>query len=166
MIGAKGKAPTDLGYRVLTTGISTNAAALGDEWYGLAFNLPLGTGGSLDASSLLTANLLFAWNAGGAGTPAFSPFIKLSGPGGVNLTFELEGILKFGADGIFLTRRAGSNTFVLEFASVGITIFGRSFPPKGSTNVMLAGFADRSLGWFGAYVDPNVPQMVPPATGR
>jgi hypothetical protein len=45
---------------------------------------------------------------------------------------------------------------VLELASLGITVLSKSFPPAGTTNLLLAGIAQgdqRYLGWFGAYVE-------------
>jgi hypothetical protein len=163
VIGANSKSPSDMGYRALATNPKTGGAALGAEWYALALDLPLGGSGSLDTAGLITANLMFAWNAGGGGTPAFAPFIRLTGPGGVNLSFDLEGILKFGADGISLSQlgQGGDTYYVLTFASIGITVFTRSFPPKGSTNLLIAGLPDRTLGWFGAYEDLNAPPMTP-----
>lgn len=163
VIGATSKSPTDMGYRALTTNPSTGGDAPSGEWYGLAFNLPLGGSGSLDAAGLINAELMFTWTAGGAGVPAYAPFIRLSGPGGVNLSFDLEGILKFGADGIMLSRieQGSQSVYVFTFASIGVTVFTRSFPPKGSTNILVAGFGDRTLGWFGAYVDPKAPPLSP-----
>ncbi|WP_035640273.1 hypothetical protein [Bradyrhizobium sp. ORS 375] len=163
VIGADSKSPADLGYRELTTNPSTGGASPSGEWYGLAFDLPLGGSGSLDASGLINAQLMFTWTAGGTGVAAYAPFIRLSGPGGVNLSFDLEGILRFGADGIMLSRIAQGqqSVYVFTFASVGVTVFTRSFPPKGSTNILVAGFGDRTLGWFGAYVDPKAPPLAP-----
>ncbi|MGJ4929186.1 hypothetical protein ACQR1I_04175 [Bradyrhizobium sp. HKCCYLS2038] len=163
VIGADSKSPSDLGYRALATNPSTGGDPPSGEWYGLAFDLPLGGSGSLDASGLINAQLMFTWTAGGTGVAAYAPFIRLSGPGGVNLSFDLEGILKFGADGIMLSRIAQGqqSVYVFTFASIGVTVFTRSFPPKGSTNILVAGFGDRTLGWFGAYVDPNAPPLSP-----
>jgi hypothetical protein len=164
--------PSDMGFLPLAVrgsgGGGGGAGALSAGWMGLQLDLPLGGSGSLDASGLIDATLLFAWMPGGQGTPAYSPFIKITGPGGVDLSFNLEGIIKFGAKGIMLSKVPGQNggadVFVLEFASIALTIFTKSFPPGGSTNILVAGSPGRSLGWFGAYVDPTAPPLgSPPA---
>lgn len=132
-------------------------------WSALQLDLPLGGSGSLDASGLIDATLLFAWTPGeGSGQAAIAPFIKITGPGGADLSFNLEGIIKFGAKGIILSQApdaTGNQVFVLEFAGIGLTLFTKSFPPGGSTNLLVAGSANRTVGWFGAYVDPTAPPL-------
>jgi hypothetical protein len=81
----------------------------------------------------------------------------LQGPGGANLTLEIEGVLKLGAAGIFLSQNTAGQ-FILQLASIGITVLGKTFPPAGTTNLLLAGVTDgdqRYLGWFGAYVEQS-----------
>jgi hypothetical protein len=151
--------PASLGYRALSTQVSLGSAPSKSPWYALALDLPLGGGGSLSSGTLFTAKLLFAWAPGGTGKVAIGPFFMLQGPGGVNLTLEIEGVLKLGAAGIYLMQNKAGQ-FVLELASLGITILSQSFPPAGTTNLLLAGVEDpdtkeRFLGWFGAYVQAS-----------
>ena len=91
----------------------------------------------------------------GNGEVAIRPYFMLQGPGGVNLTLEIEGVLKLGAAGIYLSQNT-EKTFILQLASLGITVLSKSFPPAGTTNLLLAGVTnennERFLGWFGAYV--------------
>jgi len=64
-------------------------------------------------------------------------------------------VLKLGAAGIFLSQNTAGQ-FVLQLASLGITVLSKSFPPAGTTNLLLAGVAQgdqRYIGWFGAYVE-------------
>jgi hypothetical protein len=146
--------PASLGYRDLATRVPLGGAS-GTPWYGLEFDLPLGGGGALSSGALFTAKMLFAWTPGGSGHVAVAPYFMLQGPGGANLTLEIEGVLKLGAAGIFLSQNKAGQ-FVLELASLGITVLSKSFPPAGTTNLLLAGIAQgdqRYLGWFGAYVE-------------
>jgi hypothetical protein len=147
--------PATLGYRALSTQIPLGASSLSAPWYGLEFDLPLGGGGALSSGALFTAKMLFAWAPGGSGQIAVQPGFMLEGPGGTNLTLEVEGVLKLGAAGIYLSQNS-KNQFVLQLASLGITVLSKSFPPAGTTNLMLAGVSQgdqRFLGWFGAYVE-------------
>jgi hypothetical protein len=147
--------PASLGYRDLATQVSLGSPSLSGAWYGLEFDLPLGGGGALSSGSLFTAKMLFAWAPNGGGQIAIKPFFMLQGPGGANLTLEIEGVLKLGAAGILLMQNKRGQ-FVLELASLGITVLSKSFPPAGTTNLLLAGVGtdtQRYLGWFGAYVE-------------
>ncbi|HTO83147.1 MAG TPA: hypothetical protein VMQ73_12970, partial [Methylomirabilota bacterium] len=147
--------PATMGYRDLATQVSLGGSSISAPWYGLEFDLPLGGGGALSSGSLFTAKMLFAWAPNGTGAVAITPYFMLAGPGGANLTLEIEGVLKLGAAGIYLMQN-NADQFVLELASLGITILSQSFPPAGTTNLLLAGVSaggQRYLGWFGAYVE-------------
>jgi hypothetical protein len=103
--------------------------------------------------------MLFAWVGNGSGDVAIAPYFMLQGPGGTNLTLEIEGVLKLGAAGIYLSQNT-EGQFILQLASLGITVLSKSFPPAGSTNLLLAGIekdGQRFLGWFGAYVKQSSP---------
>ena len=159
--------PSSMGFLPLPVknaqGQTGGGGSLGASWSALQLDLPLGGSGSLDSSGLIDATLLFAWTPGqGSGQSEVSPFIKITGPGGADLSFNLEGIIKFGAKGILLSQApdaTGNQVFVLEFAGIGLTLFTKSFPPGGSTNLLVAGSANRTIGWFGAYVDPTAPPL-------
>jgi hypothetical protein len=148
--------PASLGYRDLATQVPLGGGPPSSgTWYGLEFDLPLGGGGALSSGALFTAKMLFSWSGGGSGQVAIAPWFMLQGPGGANLTLEIEGVLKLGAAGIFLSQNKAGQ-FVLELASLGITVLSKSFPPAGTTNLLLASIAQgdqRYLGWFGAYVE-------------
>jgi hypothetical protein len=149
------QSPASLGYRDLATQVSLGGSTVAAPWYGLEFDLPLGGGGALSSGALFTAKMLFAWTPGGSGEVAIQPCFMLEGPGGANLTLEIQGVLKLGAAGIFLSQNTAGQ-FVLQLASLGITVLSKSFPPAGTTNLMLAGVAQgdqRFIGWFGAYVE-------------
>jgi hypothetical protein len=149
--------PASLGYRDLATQTPLGGSAPAAPWYGLELDLPLGGGGALSSGSLFTAKMLFSWLPNGGGEVAIQPYFMLQGPGGVNLTLEIEGVLKLGAAGIYLSRNT-KKQFILQLASLGITVLSMSFPPAGTTNLLLAGVAQndqRFLGWFGAYVEQS-----------
>jgi len=165
--GTADRQPAALGYRVLNTespkGISP-AVLSASPWYALSFSMNLGGQGSLGSSGLLSADLLLAWVPGGTGPkPSVAPLLKIAGPGGVNLSLDLEGVIKFGAADIVLNRIPADapEQFVLIFESIALTVLMLSFPPQGTTNVFLfgdttagsGGAVKPTLGWFGGYVE-------------
>ncbi len=156
--------PADQGYRLLETstprGISFTNPAKGKPWYALEFDVDLGGQGSLASSGVISATMMLVWEPGGSGNVKASPQFKLSGPGGVSLNFDLEGVLKFGAKDIVLNKTSNMpELFYLIFESIALTVLDLSFPPAGTTNVVLMGkpatageVVKPTLSWFGGYV--------------
>lgn len=169
--------PADQGFRLLeaslvdfdgtkTTehGISFTSPADGVGWYALEFDVVLGGKGSLASSGAITASIMLAWTPGGKGVASASPQFKLSGPDGVSLSFDFEGVLKFGSKGLMLSRYKdssdpGKDYFYLVFQSIGLSMLGVSFPPGGTTNLVLMGDSQAAAGtplkptlsWLGGY---------------
>jgi hypothetical protein len=172
--GCGGRLPDAMGYRALDTtapkGITAASLDGSANWYALSFDLNLGSLGSLGPIGGLSAEMLLAWAPGGqGGGVTILPALKIAGPGGVSLSFDLEGVVKFGAADIVLNKiPALDNTpaqYVLMFESIAFTVLTFSFPPKGSTNIYLFGNAQPSsddpikptLGWFGGYFEQQPP---------
>ena len=169
--GCGGRLPDAMGYRALETtqpkGIAPASLDGSANWYALSFDLNLGNMGALGAIGGLSAEMLLAWAPGGlSGGVSVLPALKIAGPGGVSLSFDLEGVVKFGAADIVLNKMqsldsAKSDQYVLMFESIAFTVLTFSFPPKGSTNIYLFGDASQAiksgdpikptLGWFGGY---------------
>ncbi|MBL4705454.1 MAG: hypothetical protein JKY54_13105, partial [Flavobacteriales bacterium] len=167
--GTSDKQPDSLGYLTLLsedpTGIVT-ADLSGGDWYAFQFSLNLGGQGAMANNAGLSADFLISWSTGGNSQTAIaSPSFKLTGPAGVSLTFDLQGVIKFGAKDIVLNRPAVSEgeipQFIMIFQSLGLTVLSKSFPPEGTTNVILfgdttdqtSGIIKPTLGWFGGYVE-------------
>ena len=155
--------PKDMGYRLLettTSKVTYSSPANGEGWYGLEFDLLLGGKGGLAAGRAISASMILAWKHGGNGAANASPQFKLSGPDGVSLSFDFEGVLKFGAKDIMLNRHVDSadktkDYFYLVFQSIALTLLDISLPPGGTTNLVLMGdtnnTAKPTLSWFGGY---------------
>jgi hypothetical protein len=171
--GCGGRKPDAMGFRTLETtkpdGVSPADLGSGD-WYALAFGLNLGGQGALGQNGGLSAQMLLAWTPGGQQIkPSVLPALKIAGPGGVSLSFDLEGVVKFGAADIVLNKMKSldgtPDQFVLLFESIAFTVLSFSFPPQGTTNIFLFGDATASsgdilkptLGWFGGYVEQPAP---------
>lgn len=171
--GGGGRLPDAMGFRTLHTtrpdGITP--ATLSGDWYALSFALNLGGQGALGQNGGLSAQMLLAWSPGGQpAQPSVLPALKIAGPGGVSLSFDLEGVVKFGAADIVLNKMQSqdktADQFVLMFESIAFSILSFSFPPQGTTNVFLFGDATNvphgtllkpTLGWFGGYVEQPAP---------
>lgn len=162
--------PGDMGYRLLETttpkDISFTSPSDGAAWYGLEFDVILGGKGSLASSGAISASMILAWTPGGSGYYAnASPQFKLSGPDGVSLSFDFEGVLKFGAKDIVLNKYVDASDptkdyFYMEFQSIALTLLNISFPPGGTTNLALmgdtstpTGIVKPTLSWFGGYAE-------------
>jgi hypothetical protein len=171
--GCGGRLPADMGYRALDTtqpkGIAPASLDGSANWYALSFDLNLGSMGALGPVGGLSAQMLLAWAPGGqGGSVNVLPALKIAGPGGASLSFDIEGVVKFGAADIVLNKMrsldsAKSDQYVLMFESIAFTVLTFSFPPKGSTNIYLFGDAKTAvksgdpikptLGWFGGYAE-------------
>lgn len=164
--------PGDMGYRLLETetpkGMSFSSPSDGAKWYGLEFDLVLGGAGSLASDADISASIILAWTPGGNGVANASPQFKLSGPDGVSLSFNFEGVLKFGAKDIVLNRYVDTSDptkdyFYLVFQSIALTLLSISFPPGGTTNLALmgdtsaisGGIVKPTLSWFGGYANES-----------
>ncbi|TCO71651.1 hypothetical protein [Rhodovulum euryhalinum] len=170
LVGGNAATPPDsLGYRVLTTTEPAGfrpADLSGGDWHGLAFEMTLGAKGALAGKAVIAADLVLAWRPGGADGPDIAPLFRLSGPEGISLAFDIEGVVRFGARDVALNRirriadSPAPDMFVMIFESIGLSVLTLSFPPAGTTNVYLMGGlgADKkggevtpTLGWIGGY---------------
>jgi hypothetical protein len=161
--------PESLGYRVLATtepeGIRSPDLSQG-PWHALAFDVTLGSKGALASKAVIAAELLLAWRPGGAGAPFVAPLFRLSGPEGLSLGLDIQGVIGFSAQDVILNRIGSSADsgkpamFVMSFESIGFSVLALSFPPAGTTNLYLMGglddtagadTADPTLGWIGGY---------------
>lgn len=156
----KGKTPADYGFLPVTSDLKTDP--MSGAWYGLTFDVTMGTPGALVADAGFSSQMLLAWSPaepGGKGRPKV--FIGLSLPGaapGAKL-FSLQGVFKVSVGAITLLRQtAGANAYwCLRLNDIGVKIFGiAKLPPSSSINFFLFGDPDNagsgSLGWYAAYL--------------
>lgn len=174
VMGEAGKKPTEQGFLAINVQMETTkdgktqvtpfpAKGLGDTWFGLEFELKLGTAGALAAEAGLTANLLMAWSPLNLGQipddKAYNVFfgIKLPGAGGgQSKLLSLQGVLKLSINDIMLIFLPESQAYLLKFTNIALKFLSLKFPPGGNTLFMLFGNPDpnapnSSLGWYAAY---------------
>jgi hypothetical protein len=142
--------PDKQNYMPVVTPLSSNG--LNDNWFGLAFNLNLGTPGALAAQVGFNAGFIAAWSPA---TSQLSLFIGLSLPGvkGGERAITLQGALKLSFGDISFV--ASGASYILQLRNIALSIFGISLPPSGQTNIVLfgdpAGKDHDTIGWYAAY---------------
>lgn len=161
---APGVKTADLGFIPVSSPLAPGALA--DPWYGLTFDIDLGSLGALSGGKLLTVGLLAGWGGGADPTPVFLG-MKIPGTDGAKPQIPIEGVLKLTLKRIqlsVLSPPAGGRSYLLRFNKIALSLFGFSFPP-GRTDIFLFGNPeggnDQSVGWYAAFAkDPPPPSLL------
>ncbi|GAA2399336.1 hypothetical protein GCM10010191_02830 [Actinomadura vinacea] len=157
--------PESAGYLPVVTGAPLSGVADG-PWYGLAYELDLGTPGELAGDAGLVARLLTAWSTadddtGDEGAQRVLVGLGLPGTKGGATLFSLENVLRLSVGQIRLDRAAAGGTppregFLLTLNDIALRFLGLAgIPPSGSTSFFLFGDQDTAgpggLGWYALY---------------
>lgn len=128
------------------------------DWYGLLFNLNMGTLGALASSAGLNTTFLAAWGTKSSGAGAG---IKLPGVTPQAKMLSLQGVLNLNIGSIQLVTGVTQGdtpqkSYLLMLNSIALKFLGLKFPPTGNINFYLFGDPDAdaqpgSLGWYLAY---------------
>lgn len=133
---------------------------LTQPWYGLVYDVDLGTLGALAGSAGLTVQLLAAWSPASPPEARTPIYFGVALPGvermlGVSL--PLQGILDIGFRTIQFTTYddvEGRRQYLMRLRDFGLHVLGLSFPP-GHNDITLFGNPDQTsntkLGWYAAY---------------
>jgi hypothetical protein len=132
---------------------------LGEPWYGLVYQIDLGSLGALAGSAGLSVRLLAAWSPATEDRSA-AVFVGLALPGvkdALGLDLPLQGILNLGFRTIeFLASEDadGQRSYLMRLRDFGLRVLGLSFPP-GHNDITLFGNPNQrsntKLGWYAAY---------------
>lgn len=151
-----GQAPADLGFVPADTPIANSRIAA--PWWGVAYELDLGTTGALSSGSALTMTVVAAWTAKGPRDDTPPLYIGVRLPGlkelvGASLPFE--SFLRLGFRNIkFTTYDVGKDrAYLMRLRRFSISALGISFPP-GNIDVVLFGNPNgdkTKIGWYAAY---------------
>ena len=122
-------------------------------WFGLQYDLDLGSPGALAAQVNFTARLLLAWSPN---PTAASVYVGLGLPGvsGGQRAMSLQGVLSlaFGT----VTFLVQPPTYILELSNIVLKFLSLSFPTTGQTSLVMFGNPNAqtsgALGWYAAYV--------------
>jgi hypothetical protein len=167
----KGATPGDMGFTSI--GAPFDQTPLEPPWYGLAFNLDLGTLGALSGAIGLKITLLAAWMQGAPGTetpPAFLG-LKLGISNALNGSLPLQGVLKLGFRSFqFETYETDEGTlaYLLRMRRFALSVLIWSFPP-GNADLLLfgaPGAPKTALGWYAAYTPEDAKKKKDALGGR
>jgi hypothetical protein len=132
---------------------------LTQPWYGLVYEVDLGTLGALAGSVGLTVRLLAGWSPANNPEGRTAIYFGVALPGvekmlGVSL--PLQGILDIGFRTIQFTTYDDSKgrQYLMRLRDFGLHVLGFSFPP-GHNDISVFGNPDQTsntkLGWYAAY---------------
>ncbi|HEY0752997.1 MAG TPA: hypothetical protein VGD98_03395 [Ktedonobacteraceae bacterium] len=150
--GLKENGPGELGYIDVASPLTQSAMTY--PWYGLAFELDLGTLGALAGAVGLTVTLLAAWLPD-PGERRVYIGMRLPGLVSTRPELRLEGVLKlsFGSM-LFTVKHDQGSAYMLRLRNMALSVLGFSLPP-GQTDVFLfgdpTGSGSGTLGWYAAY---------------
>ncbi len=148
--------PGSLGYIECTTPLQPGHP--NPPWYALAFDLDLGTLGSLAGNQKLAVGIISAWGNSG---DAYNVYVGLKLPGSNSAKPEIpiEGLLKLAFGKIEFTASDGATgrIYMLKLRQIVLRILLLSFPP-GNLDLFLFGdpaarSRNSALGWYAAYAD-------------
>lgn len=160
--GQPGSKPRDLGYLGLETPLSQ--PGFSGAWYGLVFNVDLGTLGALSSAPALGAGILVAWSPTATGADV-NVGLKLPGVESVKSLMPIQGVIDLGFNAIDVTADGATAdppdpAYVLRFRDFYLRFLGWKFPP-GQNTIALFGNPDAAtqdiatdrgaLGWYAAY---------------
>ncbi|MBL4708249.1 MAG: hypothetical protein JKY48_07410, partial [Flavobacteriales bacterium] len=165
--GASDK-PSNHGFTAISINTDSKFSSLGETWFGLEYNLNLGTPGALASKMDFTASIITAWSPiWGTGSLQMDVGIKLPGSGGAKKLLSLENVIKLSIDQISFEAMAQDGdeaklAYILTFFNIGLKFFSIHLPLSGAFNAALfgdpAGANNKtsSLGWYAAY--DNMPK--------
>jgi hypothetical protein len=164
--------PSSSGFAPLITD-ATLSGVEGDVWYGLEYQLNMGTPGNLAGAVGLTSGLLTAW-APKSGPSAYSALagLRLPGTGGGAKLISLQNVLKLSIGQMVLTFDRNKNSFLLMLTEIALRFLGLlKIPPSGSSTFFLFGNPagdgkPSGLGWYAMYnrLTPKPPAALPAET--
>ncbi|WP_372094386.1 hemagglutinin protein [Tistrella mobilis] len=135
---------------------------LRQPWYGLVYEVDLGTLGALAGSVGITIRLLAGWSPANDPDGQTSVYFGVALPGveqmlGVSL--PLQGILDIGFRTVQFTTYDDADSgrqYLMRLRDFGLHVLGLSFPP-GKNDITVFGNPDQTsntkLGWYAAYDD-------------
>jgi hypothetical protein len=132
--------------------------AVGTKWYGLQYNLNMGTFGALTGALGFNTTLLVLWNVGATGAAAA---LKLPGVNPQAPFFSLQGVIKISIGNIQLVLADGTDsTYLMKINNIALKLLSLSFPPGGNVNFFLFGnpngaSAPQSVGWYTGYLQKS-----------
>ncbi|OQP40749.1 hypothetical protein A4H97_14105 [Niastella yeongjuensis] len=156
--GDAGSTPTSQGYLDVMLPSLQQQQGITGAWYGLLFNLNMGTPGALASAAGFNTTFLAAWSVGATGASAA---LRLPGVNPQTPFFSLQGILRLDVGTLQLSLADESTPenmqYLMKINNISLKLLSLAFPPNGNIGFFLFGNPSslappESLGWYGAYV--------------
>jgi len=147
--------PSELGF--MNVGVpGLEMTRLDTRWFGIVFDLDLGTPGALAGAVGFTARLALVWSPSTAAVPVFVG-LKMPGSSGAANELSLMGVLKLTICQLQLLH--ADREFILKLTGMTLKVMGKTLPPGATFDFYLFGDPAAaggvtSLGWYGAYKRP------------
>lgn len=149
--GQGGVSPDSLGF--MPVDMPIQGSTVSAPWFGLRFDLDLGTPGALAAATGFSAGLLLAWAPNPSGSTVYCG-LSLPGVSGGQRSISLEGVLSLVFGGISFV--VAPPTYLIQLSNIALKVLSVTFPPNGQVNMTLFGNpaqqSSGALGWFAAYL--------------
>jgi hypothetical protein len=142
------KSPKENDFTAITS--PQQQSLLSSKWYGLVWNVPLGTLGDLSENETLGIKILTAWS------PQSGCYIGVKLPFGAN-GFDVQGFLKLGFKSIIVNADYDKAKNIVDFSIIlsqfAVSVLSFAFPPGNNRIIIKADESGRKLGWFAGYED-------------
>jgi hypothetical protein len=160
--GAPDTPPSRAGYAAVITDAKLTGVD-GGEWWGICYQLNMGTPGNLAGGLGLTSNLLTGWGAAPGGENDYKAMVGLQLPGatGGAKLISLQNVLRLSIGQMRLTLDRSSpkpiKPFLLMMTDIALKFLGLlKIPPGGSSLFYLFGNPEAEgkpsgLGWYAMY---------------
>jgi len=147
--------PTQRGFMSISSPLTQGQLA--DPWYGLQFELQLGSMGGLAEKADFVATVLVAWTPASGAAYNVWLGLKLPGSTGGQREISLQGIFAIKMQNIlFLASTTnGTTSYVLRLQTITFSFLSLSLPPNARIDFLLfgdpAGTDNKNLGWYAVY---------------
>lgn len=151
--------PDSLGYMPIRTPVEGKSPASDEAWYGLVYDLTLGSAGALAGKAGIVISLLAAWQPGGTGK-VFTG-LRLPSLSAGKLEFAIQGVLKIKFKYIEIKVLKGEGigevSYLMKFKNIMLKFLTLELPPKSHTEIIIFGDPDgtaggeNTLAWYAAY---------------
>jgi hypothetical protein len=151
--------PTSQGYLNVLLPSLKQQQGISGTWYGLLFNLNMGTLGALASAAGFNSTFMAGWSVGAVGAAGA---VRLPGVNPQAPFFSLQGILRLNIGAVSLSLAddsgPGNMQYLMKINNISLKLLSLSFPPNGNVGFFLFGnpasdAPPESLGWYGAYVE-------------
>jgi hypothetical protein len=165
---SNGLTPDNLDYMPVKTPLRGKKP--GDGWFGLTYDLELGSAGSLAGKAGIVVSLLAAWQP--VGDEHLYVGLRLPGSTGGKKEISIQGVIKIVFKRIELivsTDADDDRSYALKLKNILLKFLYLSFPPNAQTEIIIFGnpkpkYGEKTLAWYAAYAreqGPAPPKKLP-----